>query len=632
MDSSVQTLNKFWGFNSFRPLQKEIVEAVATGKDVLALLPTGGGKSICFQVPGMMLEGIVIVVSPLIALMKDQVANLKGRGIKSEALVSGMHQREIDIVLDNCIYGKIKFLYVSPERLKTDIFLERLQKMNVSFFAIDEAHCISQWGYDFRPPYLEIAEVRKVKPKANVIALTATATPQVREDIIEYLDLKEPEIFIKSFSRANLSYSVRQTENKNEKMVEILEKVPGSAIVYANTRRKTKEIADILNSRGLDAEFYHAGLTVQERTDKQLSWITNKKRIMVATNAFGMGIDKPDVRLVIHMDLPANLEAYYQEAGRAGRDEKKAYAVIVHQPGDPDDLLTRVKQSKPELTFVRKIYQSLANYFQVASGSESLEMYPFNLKEFCGNYNLKPLETSSAISVLESEGLIITSEGYKNPSRVQIIADNETLYRKQVSHSTSDRVVKAMLRLYGAEIFNSYVNMNESDVARISELDFQNVADNLAHLSKHGFIDYIKGNSEPTIGFLGRRYEANKLPLPEKQYKFRVKLELDKAESIIDYVTNNRRCRTQQLLDYFGEISYLPCGICDICVAKREKSLQLNSDQVLEKLTNTAVSIPEFVSQWPQSKHEEVISNIRSLIDGGLIELEGSNLIKRSEN
>ena len=628
MGNSVETLKKYWGFDAFRPLQQDIVESVADGMDVLALLPTGGGKSICFQVPGMMREGLVIVISPLIALMKDQVENLKKRGIKAEAIVSGMKMREIDILLDNCIYGKIKFLYVSPERLKTEIFLERLQKMNISFFAVDEAHCISQWGYDFRPPYLQIAEIRSLKPDANIIALTATATPQVKEDITRYLELKDPKVFVKSFSRANLSYSVRKTENKNEKMLEILGKVAGTAIVYANTRRRTKELAEYLSQKGMNAEYYNAGLTMEQRISRQESWLKNKKRIMVATNAFGMGIDKPDVRLVVHMDIPANPEAYYQEAGRGGRDEKKAYAVIVYHENDLEDLIEKVKQGRPDLKSIQKVYQALANYFRVAVGSESEELFPFNIKEFCKNFNFNPIETAAAVRVLESEGIIATSEGYKNPSRLRIIIDQQTLYKKQVSDKTADKIVKGLLRLYGGEVFNNYVNINEQDVSRLAEIEIIEITNKFTHLKEHGFIDYIPGSDKPSLGFVNRRYEATKLPMAAKQYEIRSKLEISKAESMVAYVSNDRRCRTQQLLDYFGEISYIPCGICDVCVARKENPVPIDTKLLKEKLGDKKISIPEFLDYWPKSKHEEILNQVRMLIDGGEIELSGANDIE----
>lgn len=628
--NSVETLNKHWGFSEFRPLQKDIVEAVASGKDVLALLPTGGGKSICFQVPGMMREGIVIVISPLIALMKDQVENLLRRNIKAAAIVSGMKRREVDITLDNCVYGDIKFLYVSPERLKTEIFVERLKRMNVAFFAIDEAHCISQWGYDFRPPYLEIARIRELKPEANMIALTATATPGVRSDIVKYLELKNPEIFVKSFSRKNLSYSVRKSEDKNNKMIEILNKVKGCAIIYASTRRRTKEISDLLNKKGITSQFYNAGLTMEDRIKRQEAWIKNEKRIMVATNAFGMGIDKPDVRLVIHMDLPSNIEAYYQEAGRAGRDEKKAYAVIIYQEKDTGDLIERVENSRPSLSEIKRVYQALANNFKIAIGSYSDQLFPFDSKEFCNTFNLNPIKTSAAIKVLETEGLVTTSDGYKNPSKVFITCEPNVLYEKQVRDISADKIIKAILRLHGGDLFNSYQVIDENRIAHLSELSLSEVVKKLESLKDQGFLDYSPGSDEPTLGFLTPRIDASDLRISNSNLIQRAKLEKEKAASMAAYVENIVRCRTLQLLDYFGEVSYHPCGVCDVCVARKNEGRKVNKDEIMNKLSDLPVSLPELLSNWPASMKDNVLDEIRELVDKGLVKFRGTNEILRS--
>jgi len=626
---SIQTLKRYWGFSDFRPLQKEIVESVAAGKDVLALLPTGGGKSICFQVPGMMREGIVIVISPLIALMKDQVENLRKKDIKAEAIVSGMTTREIDIILDNCIYGQIKFLYVSPERLKTEIFLERLKKMNVAFFAVDEAHCISQWGFDFRPSYLEIAELRQLKPKAHIIALTATATPEVRQDIVKHLQLKNPEIFVKSFSRANLSYSVRKAEDKNVKMLEIVRKVKGSAIVYASTRRRTRDLAEFLNKNGIKADYYNAGLSMKERINRQEAWLKDRKRIIVATNAFGMGIDKPSVRLVIHMDIPATIEAYYQEAGRAGRDERKAYAVIVYHSKDKKDLIERVEKSKPTLKQIRRTYQALANYLKIAVGSISDQLYPFDLKEFCKGFKLDPFEVASSIKVLENEGILVTSDGYKNPSRILITADPKILYKKQVSDEMSDKVIKSILRVYGGDVFNNYQNIDEGSISKISGMEEKEILNKLTYLKKQGFIDYIQGNNKPALGFSTYRMEPAKLEISNEHLLKRAKLEKEKAASMVAYVENTIRCRTLQLLEYFGEVTYLPCGVCDVCVARKNEKLTVDPKDILTKVTSHPVALQDIIAQWPASKREDVLDQVRALIEKGDLMLQGANMILR---
>ncbi|MEM6298785.1 MAG: ATP-dependent DNA helicase RecQ [Bacteroidota bacterium] len=421
-------LKRFWGYDSFRPLQEDIITSVLDGHDTLALMPTGGGKSICFQVPALALEGVCIVVTPLIALMKDQVAQLKQRGIKAQALFSGMRPREIDIALDNCVYGDTKFLYLSPERLKTKLFQERLQKMNVSLLAVDEAHCISQWGYNFRPPYLTIAQVRKFIPDVPCIALTATATQNVCIDIQEHLEFREGhQFFRKSFARENLSYSCFKEENKLERLLKILRGVQGSSVVYVRNRRKTQEITELLRKQNVSADFYHAGLDMKERSQKQEAWIKNQIRVIVATNAFGMGIDKPDVRLVVHLDIPDNLEAYYQEAGRAGRDEQKAYAVLLYDQKDTEGLLQRLEMSHPSLEIIKRVYQAIANRYQIPVGSGELASYDFEMKELTKPYNLKATEVHYGLKRLEEQGLVHLTEAVFQSARLMVQVSREAL-------------------------------------------------------------------------------------------------------------------------------------------------------------------------------------------------------------
>ena len=466
MQSIQHILKQYWGHNTFRPLQAEIIQAVLAGKDVLALLPTGGGKSICFQIPALAQPGICLVVTPLIALMKDQVEQLKQRGIPAAAIFAGMKPQEIDIVLDNCIYGQLKFLYVSPERLKTEIFQERVQKMPINLLAVDEAHCISQWGYDFRPAYLDIAELRPLIPNVNIIALTATATRSVKQDIQEKLHFREAVLFQKSFARDNLAYVVRKAEDKNNILLRILHSIHGTAIIYVYTRRKTKEVASFLLRNNVNATFYHAGLTNEERARRQDAWLQGKISVMVATNAFGMGIDKPDVRLVVHLDLPTTLEAYYQEAGRAGRDEKKAYAVVLYDQQDINELRASIQEGHPTVEYLKTVYQHLANYYQVAVGTHAMTTYDLDWEEFASNCRLKPQEAYQAIKRLESEGLIQLNEAFFQPAKLHIPTNHKELYAFQVAHASYDPLIKALLRLYGGELFTDFCNISENKVAR----------------------------------------------------------------------------------------------------------------------------------------------------------------------
>ncbi|MEM1137932.1 MAG: ATP-dependent DNA helicase RecQ, partial [Bacteroidota bacterium] len=447
-------LYQYWKYTTFRSLQEEIIQAVLAGKDTLALLPTGGGKSICFQVPALAKEGVCIVISPLIALMKDQVYQLNTRGIEAKAIYAGMSQREIDITLDNAIYGNIKFLYVSPERLKTEIFITRAAKMNISLLAIDEAHCISQWGYDFRPPYLELMQFRELIPNVPCIALTATATEVVKNDIQDKLGFDQNAgFFQKSFARENLSYSVYYEEDKEKRMLEILSKVAGSAIVYVRSRKRTKHFADFLRARKISASFYHAGLSNEERARRQDDWINNRTRVIVATNAFGMGIDKPDVRIVIHLDLPDNLEAYYQEAGRAGRDERKAFAVLLYNHNDIKQLKENIEISHPSIDKLKKVYQAVANYLKIAVGSGYLESYDFDLDDFVNTFKLPYLETYHALKKLEEQDFIQFNESFYAPSRLTIALSHDKLYEFQVANKEADKLIKILLRVYGAEIY-----------------------------------------------------------------------------------------------------------------------------------------------------------------------------------
>ncbi len=569
MNSLQEILHKHWGYTAFRPLQEEIIQAVLDQKDTLALLPTGGGKSICFQVPALAKDGICIVISPLIALMQDQVAQLKKRGISAVAIYSGMSARQIDILLDNCIYGDTKFLYISPERLKTDLFLARAKQMNINLIAVDEAHCISQWGYDFRPSYLAIKEFKDLFPSVTCLALTASATPPVKQDILEKLALKNPQIFQKSFSRANLSYSILWDDLKEQKLVQMIQKVGGSCIVYARNRRKTQEIAQILSEQGISASFYHAGLALDLRKSKQEDWIQNKFQCMVATNAFGMGIDKPDVRLVVHLDLPDSLEAYYQEAGRAGRDEKKAFAVIIAQENDIIELQSQWEKSYPTTETIKKTYQALSNYLQIAEGSGEMTSYDFDWQEMCRRFQLPTSETFYALKTLESEGLLLMSEAMQNPSKIKIKVSATELYDFQIRNEKFESIIKFLLRQYGGNLYTQFVTISEASISQLFKSPLADIERTLLLLEKFEMIDYEKQNGLPKLTLLAPRANLENLPIIWNSYLAKKERSRTKIDAIESYVRQNQLCRTIKIVAYFGENLSQPCGICDICIQKK---------------------------------------------------------------
>ncbi len=623
MPTPLDILKQYWGYESFRHLQDEIIDSVIAGNDVMALLPTGGGKSICFQVPGVALNGITIVVSPLIALMKDQVEQLTRRHIKATAIYSGLTAREIDIILDNCAYGDFKFLYVSPERLKSDLFRKRVEKMDVSLLAIDEAHCISLWGYDFRPPYLEIPEFRNLLPDVPVIALTATATKQVQEDIAQKLELRNPQFFAKSFARENISYSVRKTLDKKGKLLEIVSKIPGCAIVYVNSRKETREIAQYLMKNKISADFYHAGLSTEIRGRKQEAWIRDQVRVIVATNAFGMGIDKPDVRLVVHLEVPQSPESYYQEAGRGGRDGQKSYSVILYHNHDVDNLQRMVRQSNPEVDYLKRIYQALANFLKVAVGSSENASYDFEIGAFCDHFKFEPREAYLGIKKLESEGLIHLNESFNNPSRAWILVERADLYKFQIANSSFDPLIKALLRLYGGELFNQLTNVSEVSISRLLGTDPAAVRKGLEGLDKMGILDYDKQKEKPQMVFLSERYDSQNLPLDTKRIRERMEHELSKVKAIVDYVENDQRCRSQILLDYFGEVSYQNCGICDTCLKQQEHDEDVHHEQhqvqIIHILKEGPKYMEELISEIEPENEDEFQILVREMIDQGKV-------------
>lgn len=558
-------------------MQEDIVNTVLERRDTLVLMPTGGGKSICFQVPALAMKGVCIVVTPLIALMKDQVEQLRKRGIPAAAIYSGMHYREIDSTLDNCIYGNTKFLYVSPERLRTEIVIERVKQMMVCLLAVDEAHCISAWGYDFRPPYLQIAEFRELIPETPVIALTASATPDVQTDILDKLAMRQPEVFRQTFARANLSYSAVLEESKESRLLRALQNVPGSGIVYVRSRKQTQQVAQWLSRQGIAADFYHAGLTTQQRSHKQDEWIQDRIRVMVATNAFGMGIDKPDVRIVVHLDVPDSLEAYYQEAGRAGRDGQKAYAVMLYANSDLENLLYRTEQLYPPVDMLRRVYQALANYTAVPVGGGQFESYDFDLNTFANTFNLPAQETHYALKQLQLEGLIELSENYFHPSRLLMVLDNRQLYEFQVLNPRFDPFLKLILRMYGGEVFTDFITISESALARTFLVNQSEVVNLLEQLHQRNVIIYEKQKDKPQLTFLTPRFDAPTLPINVQELTRRKEQALRKVQAAIIYTEHPTQCRTRLLQAYFGEKPGEACGICDNCIKKKKQQEAVSS-------------------------------------------------------
>lgn len=614
-------LKQYWGFDEFRPLQLDIVQSVLDGQPTLALLPTGGGKSICFQVPALCMDGLCLVVSPLVALMKDQVMQLKKRGIKAVALYSGMSKREIDITLDNCIYGDIKFLYVSPERLKTELFLERASQMKFCLLAVDEAHCVSQWGYDFRPTYLEIAKFRETVPISKIIALTASATREVKFDILEKLKMEETRIFQKSFARANLSYSVFQIDNKEKKLLDILKKVPGTAVIYVRNRKRTREMAELLQRNGISADFYHAGLTPQERSKKQDAWIENKVRVIVSTNAFGMGIDKPDVRLVVHLDLPDSLEAYYQEAGRAGRDEKKAYAVILVSASDLLDLEQRAEQMAVTMEQLKRTYQALANHYKLAVGSGAFASFTFDEGKFIETYKLPATETFYSLQKLEDEGLIQLSDDFHQSSRVMFLVEPEEVYKFQVAHAALDRVVKSLLRLYGGELYSQYLPVDERDLAKMLKTNVQEVVRHLEFLHQANMIEYQQSSGKPHVTFLTPRQDINRLQLDEERIRWRRKVTLAKAAAMKAYATSTLKCRSRMIQHYFDETINQNCEVCDICLDRRKREKLLPLKEVLAFLADGPKAEEVLLVNFSKMKEHDLVASLRYLMDTGQVKL-----------
>lgn len=564
-DKYLDILRKYWGYEDFRGIQREIIESIGSGRDTLGLMPTGGGKSITFQVPALAQEGVCLVITPLIALMKDQVSHLRQRGIRAAAIHSDMTHSAILQALDNCVYGGTQILYVSPERLHSELFQAKFRHMKVSFITVDEAHCISQWGYDFRPSYLHIAEIRQLKPEIPVLALTATATKEVVEDIQEQLRFKEKNVFRMSFERKNLAYVVRKATDKPSELRHILNSVNGSAIVYARSRKRTKETAEWLVSQGISATYYHAGLDVDVKDRHQQAWVNNEKRVMVATNAFGMGIDKPDVRLVIHIDSPDSLEAYFQEAGRAGRDGKKAYAVLLYDSSDARKLSKRVAQTYPEKEYIRDVYEHLAYFFQVGTGTGRGRTFEFSIDKFCVTYKYFPVLVNSALQILERAGYIHYEADPDNSARILFLLERNDLYFLENTTKETEAVITALLRLYGG-LFTDYVYIDEGFVANEAGLTQPQVYMVLKELSKRHIVDFIPRRRIPYITYTREREDGDRVIIPQSVYEERRTQYIKRIQAMLDYANNDHVCRSRQLLDYFGEECWQDCRQCDVCV------------------------------------------------------------------
>ena len=630
MNKYQEILKQYWGYDSFRDLQEEIITSIGEGKDTLGLMPTGGGKSITFQVPALAQEGICIVITPLIALMKDQVQNLRKREIKALAIYSGMTRQEILTALENCIFGNYKFLYISPERLDTEIFRTKLRSMKVSMITVDESHCISQWGYDFRPAYLKIAEIRELLPEVPVLALTATATPEVVTDIQARLKFREGNVFRMSFERKNLAYIVRKTDNKTKELLYILQRISGSAIIYVRNRRRTKEITELLMNEGITADFYHAGLDNAVKDLRQKRWQSGEVRVMVATNAFGMGIDKPDVRIVLHLDLPDSPEAYFQEAGRAGRDGEKAYAVILYSKSDKTTLHKRVVDTFPDKEYILNVYEHLQYYYQMAMGDGFQCIREFNLEEFCRKFKYFPVPVDSALKILTQAGYLEYTDEQDNSSRILFTIRRDELYKLREMGKEAEALIQSILRSYTG-VFTDYAYISEESLAVRTGLTRQQIYNILVTLTKRRIVDYIPRKKTPYIIYTRERLELRFLHIPPSVYEERKARYEARIKAMEEYVTTENICRSRMLLRYFGEKNEHNCGQCEVCLSKRatdnlsEESYEEVKRQILDLLSHSPLTPAETADQIKAEK-EDIGQVIRYLLDEGELKMQDGML------